>query len=366
MTCSKESSVNVLIQPTDSCNLDCVYCYKGEKPNNFMSEDLMLKVLSESIFYNAKRNNPTLFIWHGGEPSIMPTDFYHKAFEYTTDNFKDQKITHTIQTNGYKLREDLLDLCFQNNVSISISLDGPAHYHDSIRFTKDRKGTYDSILKNIEIAQKKGVELGILMSITNDNLIYIEDMFNFCKQRGFSFGINPITSDLFSKHEGLEVSTEKYLQACIEVFDLWYNQKDKLIRVNPGFGITQLILSQNRISDCFLSENCQMTFISVDPNGNIYPCNRFDNNEQYIYGNVSENNLEEIMTSTVRLRLLKRSAELISKCKNCEIRKFCNGGCMHHAISHYNDLNAPDHLCDVYIGLVKHAMRQLNNSLTFN
>ncbi|MDY0143108.1 MAG: radical SAM protein [Bacteroidales bacterium] len=366
MTCLKESSVNILIQPTDSCNLDCLYCYKGDKSSSFMTEDLMLKILAESISYNSNRNNPTLFIWHGGEPSILPTDFYHKAFDFTSSNFKGQKITHTIQTNGFRLREDLMDLCIQNNVSISISLDGPAHYHDRIRFTKDGKGTHDSIMKNIEKAQKKGIELGILMSITNDNLSYIRDMFDFCKQNGFSFGINPITSDLFSKHDGLEVSPENYLQACIEVYDLWFNQQDNLIRVNPGFGITQLILSQNRISDCFLSENCQMTFISIDSKGNVYPCNRFDNNEQYKFGNINEQKLEEIMKSPIRLKLLKRSAEYISKCQNCKIRKYCNGGCMHHAISHFNELNAPDHLCDVYIGLIEHAMMQLNKSLTFN
>jgi len=69
-----------------------------------MTEDLMLKILSESILYNSNRNNPTLFIWHGGEPSILPTNFYHKAFDFTSNNFKGQKITHTIQTNGFKLR----------------------------------------------------------------------------------------------------------------------------------------------------------------------------------------------------------------------------------------------------------------------
>ena len=363
---TKESPINVLIQPTDKCNLDCPYCYKGDKANNMMTENLMFKILEESIHYNTKRNNPTLFIWHGGEPSIMPTEFYRQAFDYTSSIRQEQKISHTIQSNGFKLREDFLNLCAQNNISISISLDGPSNYHDNVRFTKDRKGSHESILKNIEKAKSKGIELGILMSITNDNLKYIKEMFTYCKENGFSFGINPITSDLFSKHEGLEVSIDKYLQACIEVFDLWFNQKDNLIRANPGFGITQLILSQNRISDCFLSENCQMTFISIDPNGNIYPCNRFDNNEDYKFGNINENNLEEIMTSPIRHRLLRRNGNNITKCLNCEIRKFCNGGCMHHAISHYNSLASPDHLCDVYIGLVNHALLQLNNSLTFN
>jgi uncharacterized protein len=366
MNCIKESPINILIQPTDNCNLACLYCYKGEKANNIMNENLLLRVLDESIKYNSRRNNSTLFIWHGGEPSMMSPHFYSKAFSFTEELKSEQKITHTIQTNGYNLSQKLIDLLAQYKVSISVSLDGPKNYHDTIRFTRNGKGSFDKILKNIERAKEIGLEIGILMSITNDNLQYIEEMFNYCRENGFSFGINPITADLFSRHEELEVTSTKYLEACIKVFDLWFRQKNNIIRANPGFGITQLVLSQNRITDCFLSENCQMTFISVDPLGNIYPCNRFDNNEIYKFGNINDCELEIIMKSPVRQKLLSRNRNAIPKCKDCEIKKYCNGGCMHHAISHFNNVYSPDHLCEVYIGLIKHALHNINQSLNLN
>jgi sulfatase maturation enzyme AslB (radical SAM superfamily) len=33
---SGSASLSVLIEPTSACNLDCRYCYKGEKPNKVM------------------------------------------------------------------------------------------------------------------------------------------------------------------------------------------------------------------------------------------------------------------------------------------------------------------------------------------
>ncbi|MBI5326156.1 MAG: radical SAM protein [Ignavibacteriae bacterium] len=362
----KESPLNILIQPTDNCNLECLYCYKGNKGNNKMSDDLMLKVLTESIAYNSKRKNSTLFIWHGGEPSIMPLSFYYKAFRFTENINSEYRISHTFQTNGYLISEELLDLFSQFKVSISISLDGPANYHDKIRFTKNKKGTHKVILNNIEKAKRKDIEIGILMSITNNNVQYIEQIFRYCYDNNFSFGINPISSDLFSKHEDLEVHPQKYLESCIKVFDLWFFQKKNPIRANPGFGVTQLILSQNRISDCFLSENCQYTFISIDPKGNIYPCNRFDNNEGFKFGNILNTDLEDILISPTRIKLLERCGNIIPECQNCEIRKYCNGGCMHHAICHNENINSPDHLCIVYKALIKHALSRINSVLITN
>ncbi|TSC54135.1 MAG: uncharacterized protein LiPW30_761 [Parcubacteria group bacterium LiPW_30] len=168
---------------------------------------------------------------------------------------------------------------------------------------------------------------------------------------------------LAEAHSGLEVTPENYLKACLELFDLWFYQKDFSIQVNPGFGVVRLLLSQSRLSDCIMSENCQMHFISVSPEGDVYPCNRFYGFDEYKYGNIVKDNFEKLLENPKRQYLLKRNASEIEKCKQCSISRYCHGGCIHHALVHYGSFSSPDHLCIVYQGIVEHAVKRLNHEL---
>ena len=358
-----QANLSVLVEPTSYCNLDCVYCYKGNKQNKIMSFFVLENMLQKIISYNENRNMSTSFVWHGGEPTMVGVRFYEKAFKYLEGLGFKHKIDHTIQTNGTLLTNDILDLFAEYKVSIGVSLDGPAKHHDKMRPLRNGGTTHEKVLDGIQRAKARGIEVGILMSISNDNLQYIEEIFEFCRQNRFTFGLNPITADLHSSHTNIEVTPENYLKACVEVFDLWFYQKDFSIQVNPGFGVTRLLLSKTRLSDCFLSENCQMHFISIGPEGDIYPCNRFYGVEGYKFGNILEDNFEEVMNGQKRMYLLDRCASKIDKCRECSISQFCNGGCMHHAVAHYGNLYSPDHLCLVYRGLIEHAITRLNQEL---
>lgn len=356
------SGLTILIEPTSSCNLDCEYCYKGEKESRFMSNSNIEDILTKIITYNNKNNLYSSFVWHGGEPTLLGTSFYESAFKISNELEDKYPISHTIQTNGTLLVDDLLDLFLKNKVSISVSLDGPKEYHDRLRPLKNGKSSYEKVIDGLNRAKEKKLEIGILMSITNDNMAYVKDMFDYCRQNKFTFGINPITSDLHSLH-GSEVTPENYLKVCLELFDLWFYQKDYSIQVNPGFGVSRLLLSRNRLSDCSNCENCQNHFLSVGPEADVYPCNRFYGLEEYKIGNLLNEEFSSILNSSKRKYFLSRSASQINECVNCSISNYCNGGCMHHAIVHNGSFLSPDHLCIVYRGLVEHAINRLHSVL---
>ena len=359
----RQTNLSVLVEPTSACNLDCKYCYKGDKPNKTMSFYVLENMLQKIISYNESRNMSTSFVWHGGEPTMVGVRFYEKAFKYIESLGFKYKTDHTIQTNGTLLNNDLLDLFAEYKVSIGVSLDGPAKHHDKMRPLRNGAPTHEKVLDGIQRAKAKGIEIGLLMSITNDNSMYIKEIFEYARQNRFTFGLNPVTADLHSPHADIEVTPENYLKACIEIFDLWFYQKDFSIQVNPGFGVTRLLLSKNRLTDCFMSENCQMHFISIGPEGDIYPCNRFYGVEEYKFGNIIEDDFEKVLNSQRRQYLLNRYASKIDECRNCPISQYCNGGCIHHAVVHHGSLYSSDHLCLVYRGLVEHAINRLNEEL---
>ena len=360
------SSLSVLIEPTSACNLDCRYCYKGDKFDKVMSLSTLETAVQKVISYARDNNRPLLFVWHGGEPTLAGADFYREAFRYCAEHSNGHKATHTLQTNGTLLTNELLDLFAEYKVSIGVSLDGPAGHHDSMRPLRNGGGIHAKVIDGIMRARAKGIDVGVLMSITGSNRGYIKDMFEFCRENRLTFGINPISSDLHAPHADIAVSPEDYLTACIEAYDLWFYQRDYSIQVNPGYGVTKMLLSKNRLSDCTMSENCQMHFISIGPEGDVYPCNRFYGVKGYAFGNIVRDNLDDIMNSPARKRLCERSAAKIEKCAVCDISEYCNGGCMHHALAHHGTLDAPDHLCVVYKGLVRHAVKRLGETLPLN
>ena len=356
-------SLSVLIEPTSGCNLECEYCYKGKKIDRRMSFSTFQVVAQKLINYCRKENRPLLWVWHGGEPTLLGVDFYRHAFQYCSELNKEHRSSHILQTNGTLLVDSLLDLFVKYTVSIGVSLDGPEQYHDQMRPMRNGEGTYASVIDGIMRAKEKGIDVGILMSITKKNAGFIKEMFQFCRKNRFTFGLNPISADLHSPHADIEISPDEYLSACKEAYDLWFYQQEYSIQVNPGFGVTRLLLSKTRLSECSLSENCQEHFISIGPEGDIYPCNRFYGLSEFKFGNIRYDSVEDILNGEKRCYMLKRRFSTIEKCRECEIGNYCNGGCMHHALVHNGNLYSPDHLCKVYKGLVEHALIRLNEAL---
>ena len=72
------------------------------------------------------------------------------AFVLTTlRNSLPESIAISIQTNGTLITSEILDLCEDNDVTISVSLDGPRHIHDRNRIGFDSLGTFDRVMAGL-------------------------------------------------------------------------------------------------------------------------------------------------------------------------------------------------------------------------
>jgi len=351
--------LNVIIEPTSDCNMICEYCFKGEKKDTMMPFDTLKEVIQQVISYIEKRGLACEFIWHGGEPTLMGYDYYSEALNLIENVKGKSTITYSLQTNGTLLTDELLELFAKYGFYLGISIDSTTpDYHEKMRPLLSGRASHAIIVDRIERAISKGIDVGVLMALTEENAFNAIDMFEFCRQRGVGLGLNPVSADSHSSHSDIELSPETYLKVCIELFDLWLKQNQTPIRFNPAFGIIETLIKQQGATQSERG-NCQMSYVSIGPDGDIYPCNRFYNIEEYKFGNIFDG-FEDAMNSDVRERLLNRIVSNIEKCRKCPISLYCNGGCMHHAVSHYGSIFAPDHLCKVYRGLVEHAIQRLH------
>ena len=136
--------INILIKPTNGCNLRCVYCFHQDfgYDTKFLSKETLLHFF-EITFPHYKSVN---IIWHGGEPTfvgIKKFEEYVKMAKEYADRYQ-VKLTQIMQTNGTLLNQEFIDVIKKYNVGFGISYDGPVNQFtrgSTLKFLENRKLT---------------------------------------------------------------------------------------------------------------------------------------------------------------------------------------------------------------------------------
>ncbi len=164
-----------VVSPTMRCNLKCVGCYAAQYPKE---NDLPYETL-DRICQDAKSMGIYLITVSGGEPFIRQDLL--ELFK------KHNNIYFQVFTNGTlidrKLAEQLARL---GNVAPVIAIDGNKEETDERR----GKGTFDRIVKAMDILQTAGVIFGFSTMPTSRNwqTIASDDFYKFLVDKGCSFG----------------------------------------------------------------------------------------------------------------------------------------------------------------------------------
>lgn len=87
-------------------------------------------------------------------------------------------------------------------------------------------------------------------------------------------------------------------------------------------------------------------FLAIDPNGDIYPCQRFCGKKAYAIGNVlSIPSLDDLSRPPVARKFIQCQAVVNQKCGHCEHYNYCKGGCTYNAWAAGSDI---DPYCEAY------------------
>ncbi len=94
------------------CNLSCDYCYYLKKQSLYPDENSFRMpddILEEYILQHIETSpDPVIpFSWHGGEPTLLGLDYFHKIVELQRKHQPSHRqIINGIQTNGTLIDED--------------------------------------------------------------------------------------------------------------------------------------------------------------------------------------------------------------------------------------------------------------------
>lgn len=310
------------------CNLRCKYCFastgdfgKGRKLMPFEVGKAAIDFLLEK---SVGRENLEVDFF-GGEP-LMNFDVVKQIVEYARSKEEEyhKNFRFTITTNGMLLDDDTIDYINKEMYNVVLSIDGRKEVNDRMRVRVDGSGCYDRILPKFKklVDGRSDKEYYVRGTYTKYNLDFSEDVMHLYEAGFDEISVEPVIE-----------SPEEAYAITEEDLDQIYAEYDKLvdrigaIRKNGkhiNFFHFMIDLDQGpcvikRLRGCGSGNE----YVSITPDGDIYPCHQFVGHDEYKMGNIEEGTFNnDIKKEFAGCHVYSKPA-----CQECWARFYCSGGC---------------------------------------
>lgn len=329
----------LMLQITQKCNFRCKYCHfsgeeSGYHSHNFSSINWDTAKKAIDFFGARCRDAKDIsVIFYGGEP-LLEKSLLHKCIEYCNDMFEGKNLNYHLTTNAELLDVATAQYLIDNNVKITVSLDGPKDIHNRNRkHASDGSGTFDIVYENlVRIKQQipdyyRKINFNSVLDPAID-CSPVDDFFS-----GEIFGNAIIQTNIMSPPDGKKLYlSDEFLEA---------EKRDKLLFLMVRSGMlkeSQIpIIARNYFSDFYEFESkfkkkhklpditshtgsCKPGYnkLFVSTSGKFYICEKArDDSAALCLGSLEEGfNIDKI----------KEICDFIcrDKCKNCWNIRNCN------------------------------------------
>lgn len=324
----------IIIQPTSFCNIDCKYCYL---PNRSLSRRVSPEILEQIfkvLFASPFIGDEILFLWHASEPLVLPTSFYEYAFELQQRwNQKQVRITNAFQTNATLITQKWCQFFRRYDIHIGVSLDGPQFLHDSMRVDRAGRGTFERVMKGIELLRTNNIPYTVISVITSTSARQPDAFWQFFSElRPQRLGFNP------EEAEGVNMSSTLEDDAGVRQYKVFFQrffalneQSQHPLALREVENLSQFISSSVRSSRS--QTTLPMAIITFDCDGNFSTFSpelltmSHPEYGTFLFGNVFEHSLEDIYRNPVFQKVHQQIQQGIEQCaETCSYFPVCGGG----------------------------------------
>lgn len=332
--------INLLILPTDACNMNCTYCF--HRPYSCHFEKISIQTIKHLLDITTPYYKRVNIIWHGGEPLLMGLDFYKEVVGI--QKAYDCRITNAIQSNLTLLTPEMADFFAENNISISGSFDGVCN--------EQLRGHSEEILAGRQLMLDRGKRCGLIMVVSGKNVDHLIESYYFFKDIGVNFSLNLYLEQKDAPRNELTLDAETAADRLSKLFDCWVADSTGNIHISYFRNILEFLLLRRKNVCSYTS--CMGRWLGIHYDGAIGPCNRYFP-EEYCFGNLlNYKDIGEAFESNGFVRLMKKAIERRDKCKNCDVFDFCSGGCNNAALNE-NGIDSNGGLsCQILLRVYQH------------
>lgn len=345
------------------CNMRCTYCfasygqYSREAPK-YMSLDIAKSAILKS--FKAFRYIEVIKLY-GGEPTLnsaVVLEICKFLIELKGKGIIEKLPKVGLISNLTNLNQEVIDSITSYGITLFASFDGPKEVHDKQRIFAGGSGSYDNVTENIQkllfqTGQPEGIEC-VYTPLHTKSGWTINEIIKILQHTGVKTANVHFVSDFQEFYNQLGDELNVYAQNFRDLQK--ENLKYRTIELAQGneFGahtIKSLFRSLIRGKakyHCSLGRDT----LTVDVNGDIYPCYVLIGLDQYRMGNIwlSEpfGNSSFFLVKKLFIKTQKESSKI---CPSCDIKDVC-GSCPGDMLASHDDLLTPFRIsCESQIGM---------------
>ena len=356
----------LLVKVATRCNIDCSYCYwfrdaaVYDKPK-LMSADVLHQLLLR-IEQHVARYCLVDFpiVLHGGEPLLWGRENFHRFAEAceAISSRTGCEIPIAVTTNGLLIDDEWLT-CFEAcNISVAISLDGPAHIHDTHRRTFQGTGTHAAVERAARMLVSRDIGVSAL-AVCNPSYPpeqYVA-FFADCGIANYDIMIADATVDekppsIASFYNGL--------------FDLWLaaNRSKPTVNIRIMSDMIAALLGNNSPTEGVGYKPVELCTIMTDGSVEAHDVLRIagDGVTQTTF-NIFEHAIDEVRNERGWKAARDASINLCEKCRQCKFMNACGGGYLPHRFSRKNGYDNPSVYCDDLYAMFENMQSVLEGHL---
>jgi uncharacterized protein len=326
----------VVIQPTPFCNIDCRYCYLPQRNSKAVVAEATIANLFTQIFASGWVQGGLDVVWHAGEPTVLPIDFYRRAF-LLIDRLKPVglELTHAFQTNGTLINDAWCAFFADERVNVGVSIDGPQRLHDVNRRTRSGHGTFDKTIAGIRSLRRNCVPFHVISVLSAESLAAPDEMFDFYVSEGIErvcFNVEESEGDHVSRSFAVAGIEEAYYRFLHAFWQRAAASPDKFTLIREiDDAVHQILRPQDARFFNQLVEPFAIT--SMDWAGNIATFSpallglKNPGYNDFILGNINVDRLVDLAQNPVLTRMLADIHAGVDSCRRqCEYFSVCGGG----------------------------------------
>lgn len=332
---------------TSKCNLRCGYCYAhGGDLGKTISKDIW-RLAMDHFFRTlnfgttqAKHKSVNLTIHGGGEPTVEFATLKEIVAEFCERAYAVGLQPSIAMGSNGTYSDSVHQWIVDNNINVSISLDGPRDIQNRQRPFRSGVASYDVVMHNLQGLVEVGRRVSVRATITDKAVETMEKTVELANQLGLAaVHFEPVTLTGRSIVSALmrpdvEQFTEKFLKCFL-------------------IGLKHDINIKYSGMHCFdryhrrFCSACGQNFC-VTPDGNITTCYEVLDSmdpaaSTFFIGKVDSIKGRVVLDQSNIWKLKQRVAENMEACNGCFLRYQCAGDCPVKSFRYSNrDLYSPD------------------------
>lgn len=320
---------------THKCNLRCKHCYGNfgiRKDNEITTKETKILLKDFKRLCNALGINSDVH-FSGGEP-LLRKDIY-ELIAYA----KKICVRPVLLTNGMLLNKEVIEHLAKSGLdSCQISVESSnKKLHESIR----GEGTFDKVIESAKLLKSlTNIKTALAIAVTKKNLMEVEEYVKFALKK---IGANRVVFHRFVPMGRASIKDAispkqhaSFLKRVLALKKIYGNNQVSYTDPTLYSKICGLDTNEDAIGGC----SAGFVALSVDANGDVFPCPRL----MVKVGNIRKNKIDNIYNNSRILNKLRNRNNLKGKCGKCSLRFQC-AGCRAYAYSLSKDIFAEDKLC---------------------